>query len=79
MGLAPPTCTVRCERTGLLVSWRECGRWVVKGLRNLVMGEAGQNKERYAIILLGLVLQPKLRFAHGEELCDHGLGVVMGG
>ena len=40
---------------GLLVSWRECGRWVVKSLRNLVMGEAGQNKERYAIILLGLV------------------------
>ena len=27
----------------------------MKGLRNLVMGEAGQNKERYAIILLGLV------------------------
>ncbi len=55
MELAPPTCTVRCGRTCLLLDWRECGRWVVKVLRNLVMGEAGQNKERYAIVLLGLV------------------------
>ena len=55
MELAPPTCTARCDRTCLLLDWRECGRWVVKGLRNLVMGEAGQNKGRYTIVLLGLV------------------------